>query len=1008
MKINFKCLFLFLVIQFLLCLKINTINAQAPQSFKYQSVIRDNAGLIIANQNMAIRISIIQDSTTGLIVYQESFNPTTNQFGLVNLNIGNGTVLSGSFSGINWGNNNFFIQVEVDAGTGYVNMGTTQLLSVPYALYAETSGSASTPGPTGATGPIGATGPAGVTGETGATGLQGTTGSQGATGITGATGPTGIGINGATGAIGITGPTGVTGATGPLETGSVSQTLRHNGTNWIANSLIYNNGTNVGINTTTPAARLHVYNNLVEAKIGTTYSAIEAFNGTTGVVLGNQNYAAMFYGDAIPASSNTYNLGNSYSGFKSLYLTGKIILNGTTPANMVLGNDGTGMLSWLAMPSLPTGTSSQTLRNNGTNWVANSLLYNDGTNIGINNSNPLAKLQVNYDPLNYTRVGHTSYALEAYYNGFGTKLGMLNYAAVFEGDAVPGDPDMYNLGDNLRGFKDLYLTGKIFIDGAATPSKYLGTDALGFLSWLTIPSLPTGISSQTLRYDGADWVANSLLYNDGTNIGINNSNPLAKLQVNYDPLNYTRVGHTSYALEAYYNGFGTKLGMLNYAAVFEGDAVPGDPDMYNLGDNLRGFKDLYLTGKLFIDGAATPSKYLGTDASGFLIWQTMTSLPTGATNQTLRNDGTNWVSSSNLVNDGTRIGIGVTPNFDELFHIHGGAGQPWPKTKFTSSFTGSSETDGFFVGLDADDGVGMIWNQEAQGIRFGTSGTDRMIIDASGNVGIGIATPMPTAQLHTTGTIRFEGAGGPGVGKVLTSDALGNATWQESSSIPSGSTGKTLRHDGSAWIANSLLYNDGSNIGIGTTAPTQKLDVNGSINVSGQFISTALTGTAPFVVSSTSKVINLNADNLDGYHAGNATSQIPLSNGTINSNLNADMVDGKHQAVHTEWLQFSSSNTFILHTFATGVLETVGVSGKIQLRCTSVNGIKWIAYLNGTRTSGTLTIGNSTFWTVGSGNDDLKITITPISNDMNVGTVELHQVNGSWTSGLVWDTFSAD
>jgi hypothetical protein len=420
--------------------------------------------------------------------------------------------------------------------------------------------------------------------------------------------------------------------------------------------------------------------------------------------------------------------------------------------------------------------------------------------------------------------------------------------------------------------------------------------------------------------------------------------------------------------------------MLNYAAVFEGDAVPGSPDMYNLGGPLLGYKDVYLTGKIYLDGVATPNKLLGTDLSGNLIWQTMTSLPTGNNNQTLRHDGTNWTASGNLINDGFRIGIGINPNYEELFHIHGGTGQPWAKTSYTSAITGTTGTDGFFVGFDGDDGVGMIWNHEAQGIRFGTSSTDRMIIDAAGNVGIGIATVTPTAQLHTTGTIRFEGAGGPGAGKVLTSDALGNATWQEAPSVPAGSTGKTLRHDGTSWVANSTLYNDGTNVGIGTTNPAQKLDVNGNINTNGQLISTVSTGTAPVVVTSTTKA----------------------------ANLNADMVDGKHQAVHTEWLQFSSGATAILHTFATGVVETVSTTGRIQLRCTSSNGIKWVAYLNGIRSTGTLGSGGSTVFNFGTGVEDLKIIITPSMNDMNMGIIELHQVNGGWTSGIVWDTFSAD
>lgn len=119
--------------------------SQAPQAFKYQAVARDNSGNILASQAVSFRINILSGSTSGTSVYAETHTATTNAYGLVNLNIGAGTVISGTFSSISWGSNNYFIKVELDpaGGTAYTLMGTTQLLSVPYALYAETSGSGS-------------------------------------------------------------------------------------------------------------------------------------------------------------------------------------------------------------------------------------------------------------------------------------------------------------------------------------------------------------------------------------------------------------------------------------------------------------------------------------------------------------------------------------------------------------------------------------------------------------------------------------------------------------------------------------------------------------------------------------------------------------------------------------------------------------------------------------------------------------------------------------------------
>ena len=130
--------------------------AQAPESFSYQTVIRDANWAVLGNQSVGIKISIIEGQPNGVAIYEETHQSQTSQIGLVNLAVGGGTVVNGTFSSIDWGVNSYFIQVAVDVtgGTNYVEMGTTQLRSVPYALYAKTSG---TPGATGPQGPQGST-----------------------------------------------------------------------------------------------------------------------------------------------------------------------------------------------------------------------------------------------------------------------------------------------------------------------------------------------------------------------------------------------------------------------------------------------------------------------------------------------------------------------------------------------------------------------------------------------------------------------------------------------------------------------------------------------------------------------------------------------------------------------------------------------------------------------------------------------------------------------------------
>ncbi len=121
---------------------LHLLFAQAPEMIKYQTVVRNSSGEVIKNQNVGFRISILQSGPDGVAVYTETHAGMTNDFGLVNLEIGSGAVDSGLFSEIEWGNDNYFIKIEFDGGNSgsFAEMGTSQLLSVPYAFYAKHSG----------------------------------------------------------------------------------------------------------------------------------------------------------------------------------------------------------------------------------------------------------------------------------------------------------------------------------------------------------------------------------------------------------------------------------------------------------------------------------------------------------------------------------------------------------------------------------------------------------------------------------------------------------------------------------------------------------------------------------------------------------------------------------------------------------------------------------------------------------------------------------------------------
>jgi hypothetical protein len=116
-----------------------TLVAQTPQAFKYQAIVRDNSGQLIQQQRVHFQISILEGTTSGKSLYIETHIDTTNSYGLVVLEIGHGFT-SDDFSSIDWSANSYFVQIEIDetGGTNFKNMGISQLLSVPYALYAET------------------------------------------------------------------------------------------------------------------------------------------------------------------------------------------------------------------------------------------------------------------------------------------------------------------------------------------------------------------------------------------------------------------------------------------------------------------------------------------------------------------------------------------------------------------------------------------------------------------------------------------------------------------------------------------------------------------------------------------------------------------------------------------------------------------------------------------------------------------------------------------------------
>jgi uncharacterized protein (TIGR02145 family) len=118
----------FLLIPFLLF-------SQSPQSIPYQAVLRNSDGSVMANTSLNITLMVHNATATGTVVYEESHTTSSNAVGLININIGSGTATTGAFNTIEWEGAAKFLHVQMDAGNGLIDLGTQQMMSVPYALH---------------------------------------------------------------------------------------------------------------------------------------------------------------------------------------------------------------------------------------------------------------------------------------------------------------------------------------------------------------------------------------------------------------------------------------------------------------------------------------------------------------------------------------------------------------------------------------------------------------------------------------------------------------------------------------------------------------------------------------------------------------------------------------------------------------------------------------------------------------------------------------------------------
>lgn len=293
-----------------------------PQGLNYQAILQDSKGPLVS-KSVDLRLSIIDGSNN--ILYQETFSKFTEVNGGINTVIGTGNVQSGTFTGINWGAGDRYLKVEVNVGgAGYQTYGSNmKFQSVPYALYSLNPG------------PKGDKGDAGAPGVAGKDGVDGKDGAPGAPGKDGPAGKDGVdGKNGADGSANINGNT--------------NYVVKFTGSTTGGNSLIYDNGTQVSIGTTSP----RTLNKFEVNTSGTNFTAI------SGITTGNY-YGVFGEGDA-SGLSGVYGR-NMASDGTGVFGAG----NGLTPVRLTSGTGGAFVGDYFGVFGLSKNTSTTVYRAGG-------------------------------------------------------------------------------------------------------------------------------------------------------------------------------------------------------------------------------------------------------------------------------------------------------------------------------------------------------------------------------------------------------------------------------------------------------------------------------------------------------------------------------------------------------------------------------------------------------------------------------------------------------------------
>lgn len=820
-------------------------HAQAPQAFPYQAVARDISGNLIANQSVSLRFSVLQGSSTGTVLYQEKHTITSTSLGLCNVNIGQGVVLNGTFASINWGNGAKFIKVELDpaGGNNFTVMGTTQLLSVPYAMYANVPGVA---GPAGANGNSvlnGTTNPTTITGVNGDFYIN-TTSNQlfgpKTAGVWGS-GISLVGPQGAQGPQGIQGLQGLQGVQGVAGTnGTNGKTILNGSTNPVSGQGVDGD---FFINTATK----QLFGPKTAGSWGSGTSllgpqgaqGIQGLQGPQGIpgppgASGAQGIPGVAGTNGTNGTNGNTVLSGSNNPTNLDGVDGDFFIN--TSSNEIFGPKAAGV--WGAGTSLvgpqgPAGGMSNgtatgnTTFWNGTTWVVNdNFLYNDGSQVGIGNPTPAPSAVLDISSTN---------------KGF-----LMPRMTTLERNAITSPAvglQIYNLDDHCI---DLY-------DGTSW-RKTCGLKSTGSLNdpnhalpntW----ALKSGIASARSNAV-AFTIGNKAYLGLGTFLGMSYFNDFYE----YDPATDTWTQKANFPPGARADAVGFSINGKGYITT-GGNGVFVNYDMWeydpvtdawtqksNCPGSARSKAQGFAIGNMGYVG-------LGTDGVNDLTDFWAYNPATDSWTQKASYPGLGRTSTMGLViNNMGYIGLGTDVNgnyYGDVWEYNAGADAWSAKQSFAGSafhsmscfamngkgyvgtgFNGINELTDFWE----YDAVADTWTSKAMYSGAARKNGVGFSIGNKGYIATGIAGLVPMSDMWEYMDINITGNS-----YVSTSiNTLNNSI-----------------NDGAWTVYNNKVYNSNSgNVGIGTSSPTSKLTVAGDADISGEIKANGVSGLAGQVLQS--------------------------------------------------------------------------------------------------------------------------------------------------------------